>query len=199
VRCTDDGGAASSSAGRRAGRAALGLAAGLWLAGCATPPPMPGHAGAAAAVGAAPAIRPEAPRDGAPARSASEAARPPVPVGAALPPPVAARSWSEFRLNAGQRLVAAHPDTSYTGDPPAILFGIPVIETELAADGSIRSLRAVRVPTDPEARDTVQLAMAAIRRAAPYGDMTRLEPPWKWVEAFLFDDRRHFKPQSLDE
>jgi hypothetical protein len=117
----------------------------------------------------------------------------------ALAPPVAARDWVDFKLKAGKRLVDANPGISYLSDPPEVLFGIPVIETELRSDGSIARIRVVREPTNPEARDTVQIAIAAIRRAAPFGDVSRLPRPWKWAEAFLFDDRRHFKPRSLDD
>jgi protein TonB len=115
-----------------------------------------------------------------------------------LPEPRAARDWEEFRRNAGQRLVAAHPGRAYLGAPPEVLFGIPVIETELYVDGTIRSIKVLRVPADARARDTVDLAVAAVRRAAPYGDMSRLSRPWKWVEVFLFNDKRQFKPRSLD-
>jgi hypothetical protein len=111
---------------------------------------------------------------------------------------VAARNWDEFKRNAGRRLVAAHPAGTYMSRPPDILFGIPVIETELYVDGSIKSIRVMREPSDARARDTVQLAIAAVRRAAPYGDMSRLPQPWKWVEVFLFDEQRRFKPRSLD-
>jgi hypothetical protein len=91
-----------------------------------------------------------------------------------------------------------HPDGTYTGRVPDVLFGIPVLETELNADGSVRSIRVLRRPSDPAAADTVELAIAAVRRAAPYGDMTNLGRPWTWVEAFLFNDRRQFKPRVLD-
>ncbi|MCC6852307.1 MAG: hypothetical protein IT502_08330 [Rubrivivax sp.] len=133
------------------------------------------------------------------------ATRAPTPPGAAPAPgaarpsaPQAARSWDEFRHNAGLRLVAAQPARAYTGAVPDVLFGIPIIETELNADGTIRGIVVLRRPSNPAAADTVQLAVDAIRRAAPYGDMTRLPRPWKWVETFLFNDARQFKPRSLD-
>jgi hypothetical protein len=108
------------------------------------------------------------------------------------------RAWQEFQRSAGRRLHVGHPQGTYTGRVPDVLFGIPVLETELNADGSVRSIRVLREPSNPAARDTVQLAMAAVRRAAPYGDMTHLARPWKWVEAFLFDEQRRFKPRALD-
>jgi hypothetical protein len=54
----------------------------------------------------------------------------------------------------------------------------------------------LRTPT--QARDTIELAKAAVMRAAPYGAMSRLPRPWKFVEVFLFDDQRRFKPRTLD-
>jgi hypothetical protein len=42
------------------------------------------------------------------------------------------------------------------------------------------------------------LAIAAVRRAAPYGNVSKLPRPWKVVETFLFDDHLRFKPRTLD-
>ncbi len=108
----------------------------------------------------------------------------------------ASRNWDEFRKQAGWRLVAANPKLSYTGAVPDQLLAIPVITVELNADGSIRRMEVMRHPT--QARDTTQLAMDALRRAAPFGDISRLPKPWKFNETFLFNDDRHFKPRSLD-
>jgi protein TonB len=109
----------------------------------------------------------------------------------------AARNWDDFKRQAAQRMVAASPQGSYTGPVPEVLLAIPVIEIELNADGSVRSTRVMRTPT--QATDTVQMAIDAIRRAAPYGDVSRLSRPWKFVEVFLFDDDRRFKPRTLDD
>ncbi|MGE5117418.1 MAG: hypothetical protein ACM3N6_13105, partial [Betaproteobacteria bacterium] len=108
----------------------------------------------------------------------------------------AARSWEQFRLQAAHRLVAANPDISYLGAPPDILLAIPVIEVELNGDGSIRRMEVLRRPR--QATDTIDIALAALRRAAPFGDVSRLPRPWKFTETFLFDDARHFKPRTLD-
>jgi hypothetical protein len=115
---------------------------------------------------------------------------------ARLPAPSPVRNWNEVRLQAAKRLVAAHPDTTYTGAVPDILLAIPVLEIELNADGSVRRVDVLRVPT--QATDTVQLAIAAVRRAAPFGDVSRLPKPWQFTETFLFTDDRKFKPRTLD-
>ena len=121
---------------------------------------------------------------------------PPRAARAALPPPDRPGSWAELRLQAARRLVAAHPDASYEGPSPQTLLAIPVLEIELARDGSVRSVSVLRHPR--QATDTTQLAIDAVHRAAPYGNVSRLPRPWKFVETFLFDEQRRFKPRTLD-
>jgi len=49
-----------------------------------------------------------------------------------------------------------------------------------------------------QANDTTQLAADAVRRAAPFGDVSRLPRPWRFTETFLFNDDRKFKLRTLD-
>ncbi len=93
-------------------------------------------------------------------------------------------------------MLAANPGITYDGDVPDPLLAIPVLEIELNADGSVRHIDVLRVPR--QAKDTVQIAIDAVRRAAPYGDVSRLPRPWKFTETFLFNDDRKFKPRTLD-
>ena len=79
---------------------------------------------------------------------------------------------------------------------PQPLLAIPVLEVELNADGSVRRIVVQRQPS--QARDTVQLAIDAVQRAAPFGDVSHLPRPWKFSEVFLFRDDRRFKPRALD-
>ena len=112
----------------------------------------------------------------------------------AAPGPV--KNWSEVRRQAAQRMVAANPDGTYLGVVPDALLAIPVLEIELNGDGSIRKIEVMRLPR--QAKDTTQLAMDAVRRAAPFGDVSRLPKPWRFTETFLFNDDRKFKPRTLD-
>ncbi len=114
-----------------------------------------------------------------------------------LGPPRTPRSWTEARQQAARRLVAANPDDSYMGKPPFMLLAIPVMTIELNADGSVRHISVMRKPS--QAHDTVQLAIQAIHRAAPFGDVSRLPKPWKFNETFLFKADRKFKPMTLDQ
>jgi hypothetical protein len=145
-----------------------GVAGVVWLAGCASQAPPP---------------------------------LPPLPSGAPaavvkLPQPGAARNWNELRLHAARRLMAANPGLTYAGVPPDPLLAIPVLEIELNSDGSIRGIEVLRYPR--QAKDTTQIAIDAVRRAAPFGDVSRLPRPWKFAETFLFNDDRKFKPRTLD-
>ena len=93
-------------------------------------------------------------------------------------------------------MVAANPNITYTGAVPEPLLAIPVLEVELNADGSIRRIETMREPS--QAKDTTQIAVDAVRRAAPFGDVSRLPKPWSFRESFLFNDDRKFKPRTLD-
>lgn len=163
----------ADAARRRASLALLGSfsASAAWLAGCSSPMPPP------------------APAPTTPVQR-------PVPAPAPRPSASTARTWDEYRLQAAKKLVAANPNITYTSKAPDPLLAIPVLSVELNGDGSIARIEVMRYPS--QAKDTTQIAIDAVRRAAPFGDVTRLPKPWKYVETFLFDDNRRFKPVTLD-
>jgi hypothetical protein len=113
------------------------------------------------------------------------------------PSSASSRSWDDYRVAAGRRLVAANPNGTYMGTVPDILLAIPVLEIELNADGSVRKVNVQRMPG--QAEDTVQLAIDAVYRGGPYGNVSHLPRPWRYSETFLFRDDRRFKPRSLDQ
>jgi hypothetical protein len=116
--------------------------------------------------------------------------------GVKLPPPTPSKNWNEYKLQAAKRIVAANPSGTYTGKPQQMLLAIPVLDIELNADGSIKNIDVMRRPS--QAHDTTQLAIDAVKRAAPFGDVSKLPKPWRFGEAFLFNDDRRFKPRTLD-
>ena len=155
------------------------------IAGCSAPVPPPPAAPVAPPAVVAP-LRPAPTVQGATA----------VPQPVRLAAPGVVRNWNEVRLQAARRLVAAHPQTTYMGEVPEPLLAIPVLEIELNADGSVRRVNVQRRPG--QATDTVQLAVDAVYRAGPYGDVSHLPRPWRFTEVFLFRDDRRFKPRTLD-
>ena len=166
-------------------RMRIGLAGLSLVAGCSAPPPPP-PAGAPAAAARAPV---KADASAAPRAAAAAAA-------VRLPPPGPVHTWAEVRLQAAHRLMAANPEGTYGGAVPDPLLAIPVLEIELHGDGSVRKIEVLRQPK--QAKETTQLAVDAVRRAAPFGDVSRLPRPWRFTETFLFDDDRRFKPRTLD-
>ncbi len=146
----------------------------LVLGACSGPPPAP--------VAPAPSVQP--PR---PPAIAPEPARP------AAPPTL--RSQQALERYAAQRLAEVNADKVYHGKPPDILLAVPVLRVDLHPDGRVRRITVLREPK--QAKDTIQIAMAAVHKAAPYGDVSKLPEPRMFVETFLFNDARHFKPRGL--
>ena len=165
------------------------LAGACWLAGCSTPAPEPAPAPAPARPPATSPARPPVP--------APAPAPPATPAASTLPAPGPMRNWTEVRAQAARRLVAANPGATYLGKVPDILLAIPVLEMELNADGSLKRIEVLRAPG--QAPETLQMAMDAVRKAAPFGDVSRLPKPWKFTETFLYRDDLKFKPRTLDQ
>ena len=185
--CIESSGVRRGSVVRRRAIAALAIC----VAACSGPPadraPGEGDSSARKPATAPPAAATAPPTVAAASQGAARRA---------LAAPRAGRSWIEVRQQAAERLVAANPDTTYLGRVPDQLLAIPVLEVELNGDGSVRRIEILREPR--EAKDTLKIAIEAIRRAAPFGDVSRLPRPWKFTETFLFDDARKFKPRTLD-
>lgn len=156
------------------------------LAACGAAPPAPAPAPKPAPV-AAPAPAAQAP---APAQAAGVKPAP------GLPAPKPVRTHDELRRQAAERLVMANPERSYMTPAPSHLLTVVVLDVEVKADGSVRKINVLRPPRfGPE---TLQMAIDAVHRAAPFGDVRRMPEPWKFTESFLFDEDRRFKPRSLD-
>jgi hypothetical protein len=179
VRCIDSSGIEPRSTTRGSWRTRLALAGLGLIAACSSPAPAPESAA------------PTTSGRTAPSTSAA------LTHGAVkLPPPGPVRNWNELRKQAAQRIVAANPQITYMSTPPDPLLAIPVLEVELNADGSVRKIDVLRHPR--QAKETTQIAIDAVRNAAPFGDVSRLPKPWRFTETFLFDDDKRFKPRTLD-
>ena len=165
----------------------LGLGALLALVGCSGPrAPVP-PASTAQPSGSAPST----------ANTELPSKAPGQPTPLVLEPPKPVRTAVELRLQAAYRLIVANPDRVYMGEVPEPLLAIPVLEIELFSDGRVKHIHVLRKPG--QALDTVQLAIDAVHRAAPFGDVSRMPKPWKFSETFLFNNQRKFKPRTLDQ
>jgi hypothetical protein len=136
-----------------------------------------------------------------PPPAAVPAPQPAVPVTAApqptgLPAPKAVRTAQELRRQAAERLVLANPERTYMTTAPTHLLTVIVLEVELKSDGSVRRINVVRKPR--YAPETLQMAIDAVHKAAPFGDVRRMPEPWKFTETFLFEQDRRFKPLTLN-
>ncbi|WP_454906700.1 hypothetical protein [Variovorax gossypii] len=106
-----------------------------------------------------------------------------------------ATSWPEYRRQAAQRIMEWNQGATYEGDAPAVLLSIPVLQIDLEADGSVQKIHVVREPQN--APESMQMAMDAIMRAAPFGDVSNLPKPWHFTETFLYNDDWKFHLRSL--
>jgi hypothetical protein len=95
-----------------------------------------------------------------------------------------------FSANHHRRSIAA------VGNHANLKHLLAQVRQGLGASGSVRRIQVLRRPG--QAADTVQLAMAAVQRAAPFGSVAHLPRPWRYTETFLFDNQRRFKPRTLD-
>ncbi len=217
MHCTEKHWKHAAGMHRPAGWAWLAACCAVGLVGCAQAPKPTGAPAASPAAApaphTAPAPTPAAPssiaspsRPGAqgvpgltPPKPAGPVARGPIPRNpryVQLPAPATPRSQAALQAQFALRLMQAHPDSTYTSRPPERLYAIPVLEIDLNGDGSVRAIKVLRRPSTGD--EATRLAMDAVRRAAPYGDVSRLPKPWRVVETFLFDDDLRFKPRTLD-
>jgi len=187
VRCTDP--CTHPPLARAPALRLTALAMALLLAGCGNRPGAPPATPGTSATPATPRTDTAPQPQPGPAGSRHAVVR--------LPAPQPARDWAHFKRLAALRMVAANPEIVYDGPVPDPLLAIPVLEIELGIDGHVRNIHVLRQPT--QARETTQMAIDAVFRAAPYGPMAHLPRPWKFAEVFLFDDNRRFKPRTLDD
>jgi hypothetical protein len=112
----------------------------------------------------------------------------------------ASRALDELRIRVAKQIVAKNPSLTYTGKVPDILAAIPVLQIELDARGDVKDISVFRAPNPDSPQETIQIAMDAVRRAAPF-DMRGMFSA-KFLETFLFkqttDNQLKFKPRSLE-
>ncbi len=166
------------------------------MAGCATPPPP-------SPPPPAPPSKPLPAPTVAPAPAVTATPAPPavaqgkrVPRRVALGPAAPVRSIDELRTQIAQRLVAAHPEESYTHKTPFNIYAAVSLLIEVREDGSIRRVEVLRRPS--QGPETVAQAIEAVRRVAPFGSVKGVRMPWSVTETLLFGHDGLFKPLALE-
>jgi hypothetical protein len=118
------------------------------------------------------------------------------PAAASAPAPLA-RNWDEYRVHAARMIVKSNAGSVFFGPLPEMLQSIPVLTVQLNPDGSVRNIDVMRTPRF--APETLQMAMRAIRQAAPFGSVAHLPQPWQFNETFLYNNDLKFQIRSLVE
>lgn len=108
-----------------------------------------------------------------------------------------ARSWGEYKLRVARRIMSTSPGETFGGELPDPLQSIPVLQIQLNRDGSIRNIAVLRVPR--QSPQTLDMAIRAIRRAAPFEPVGHLPQPWQFSETFLYNDDLKFQLRTLVE
>lgn len=122
-----------------------------------------------------------------------------LPAGGATPATVAgaAHSWQDYKMRVAQRIYATSAGETFTGPLPDPLQSIPVLQVSLNRDGSVHRIDVLRVPR--QSPQTVEMAIRAIRRAAPFEPVGHLPRPWQFSETFLYNDDLKFQLRTLVE
>ena len=108
-----------------------------------------------------------------------------------------ARDWTDYKLRAARRIHEASPGETFAGPLPDPLQSIPVLQVHLNRDGSVRDISVLRTPR--QSPQTLEMAMRAIRRAAPFEPVGHLPRPWQFNETFLYNDDFKFQLRTLVE
>ena len=112
-------------------------------------------------------------------------------------PAGASRSWAEYKLRAARRIHATSASETFSGPLPDPLQSIPVLQVQLNRDGSVRKIIVLRTPG--QSPETVEMAMRAVHRAAPFEPVGHLPRPWQFNETFLYNASMKFQLRTLAE
>jgi hypothetical protein len=112
-------------------------------------------------------------------------------------PAGASRSWAEYKVRAARRIHDSSAGETFSGPLPDPLQSIPVLQVHLNRDGTVRNIVVLRTPG--QSPETLQMAMRAVRRAAPFEPVGHLPRPWQFNETFLYNPSMKFQLRTLVE
>lgn len=116
-------------------------------------------------------------------------------VAGAFKRPSPAETALEYRSDGARHLYAAYGKQILKGKMPPLLYGIAIIETEIAANGDVRHVRVVR---QPAAAEVGPWAVEMIKKASPFPAPERMGTV-KYTEIWLVDKSGRFQLDTLSE
>ena len=109
----------------------------------------------------------------------------------------AADSPKAYKLDAAQHIYRHYAPQIFKGKLPPLVHAIVVCETEVDADGHVRDVKMIRVPT--HAPDVTARVREMIRKASPMPAPSRLGGAVKFMEVWLVDKSGRFQLDTLTE
>ena len=104
---------------------------------------------------------------------------------------------NKYKQRAARRIMQTSAGETFSGPTGDHMRSIPVLQVQLNRDGSVRNIVTLRTPKfSPQ---TLQMAIRAIQRAAPFEPVGHLPQPWQYSETFLYNDDLKFQLRSLAE
>jgi hypothetical protein len=122
----------------------------------------------------------------------------PAPALPAPPEPSAAADERAYRADAARHVYRAYASRIFRGKLPPMMYAVMITDTEIDADGTVRSVTVARPPA--AAKEVTPWVMALIRGASPYPAPRQFgEAGVVWREIWLVDKSGRFQVDSLTE
>jgi hypothetical protein len=122
----------------------------------------------------------------------------PAPALPAPPEPSAAADERAYRADAARHVYRAYASRIFRGKLPPMMYAVMITDTEIDADGTVRSVTVARPPA--AAKEVTPWVMALIRGASPFPAPRQFgEAGVVWREIWLVDKSGRFQVDSLTE
>jgi hypothetical protein len=122
----------------------------------------------------------------------------PAPALPAAPEPSAAADERAYRADAARHVYRAYASRIFRGKLPPMMYAVMITDTEIDADGTVRSVTVARPPA--AAKEVTPWVMALIRGASPFPAPRQFgEAGVVWREIWLVDKSGRFQVDSLTE
>ena len=108
-----------------------------------------------------------------------------------------AESAKAYKVDAAQHIYRHYAPQIFKGKLPPLVHAIVVCETEVDAEGHVRDVKMIRVPT--HAPDVTVRVRDMIRKASPMPMPSRIGGTVKFLEVWLVDKSGRFQLDTLTE